>query len=179
MKTIILFTTALSVSLDSFFCGLSMSVKTTKNFKFLLGISFSVFLLCILGSLFGASLYGLLSNFSEIIGGSILIIISVFGFLENLKEKTTPINTKDNIFLESVIIGFAIGLDGAVGCLSLSLMGYNSLLVPILITFVHVLLMNLAILISKSKLSKFLKKFSFTPPLILFLLGLFKLIFSI
>ena len=99
--------------------------------------------------------------------------------LENLKGKTTPLKTKDNIFLESVIIGFAIGLDGAVGCLSLSLMGYNSLLVPILITFVHVLLMNLAILISKSKLSKFLKKFSFTPPLILFLLGLFKLIFSI
>ncbi len=179
MKTIILFTTALSVSLDSFFCGLSMSVKTKENFKFLIGISLSVFILCIAGRYLGTTMYDALSNFSEIVGGSILLIISLFGFFEREKEKNLLVKSKDNIFLESIIIGFAIGLDGAAGCLSLSLMGYSSLFVPILITFIHVLLMNFAILISKSKASKFLKKFKFTPHLILFLLGSYKLISAI
>lgn len=178
METLILFTTALSVSLDSFFCGLSMSVKTKENLKFLIGISLSVFILCIIGSTLGITAYNALSNFSEIIGGSILIIIAIIGFIENKKDKHAH-NKTDNIFLESLIIGLAIGIDGAVGSLSLSLMGYNSIFVPILITVIHVVLMNFAILISKSKASRFLKKFKNTPQIILLLLGTYKLITTI
>ncbi len=178
MDALILITTALSVSLDSFFCGISMSVKTKENFKFLIGISLTVLLLCLLGSGLGLKAYNALSGFSEIIGGSILIIIAIWGFFDS-KNKKVPNAKNDNIFLESIIIGFAIGLDGAVGSLSLSLMGYNSILVPILITVIHVILMHIAILISKSKASKILKKFENTPQIILLLLGTYKLITGI
>ena len=178
METLILLTTALSVSLDSFFCGLSMSVKTKENFKFLIGITLSVFLLCIIGNTLGIKAYNALSNFSELIGGIILIIIAIFGFFDN-KNKSVSACKTHNIFLESIIIGFAIGLDGAAGSLSLSLMGYSSIFVPILITLIHAILMHIAILISNSKATKFLKKFKHTPSLILLLLGTYKLITAI
>ena len=155
-----------------------MSVKTKENFKFLICISLSVFMLCIIGSTLGITAYNALSNFSEIIGGSILIIIAIFGFLKNRNDSVST-SKSDNIFLESLVIGFAIGLDGAMGSLSLSLMGYNSIFVPILITFIHVILMHIAILLSKSKASKLLKKFNSTPQIILLLLGTYKLITGI
>ncbi len=177
MESLILFTTALSVSLDSFFCGLSMSVKTKENLKFLIGISLSVFILCILGSTLGIKAYGTLSSYSEIIGGSILIIIAIIGFIENKKDK--HVFKTNDIFLESLLIGIAIGFDGAVGSLSLSLMGYNPIFVPILITVIHVVLMNFAILISKSKATTVLKKFKNSPQIILLLLGTYKLILAI
>ncbi len=178
MKNTILLMTALSVSLDSFFCGLSMSVKTKKNFKFLLGISLSVLILCFLGSTLGQKMQNLLIDFSELLGGLILLFISLLGFLEK-EEKTLLINEKDSVFLESLIIGFAIGLDGAMGSLSLSLMDYNIIIVPLLITGVHVLLMNFAIIISSSKVATPLKKLKSTPYIILFLLGTYKIISSI
>lgn len=176
MEILILLTTAFTVSLDSFFCGLSMSIKTKDNFKFILGISLSVFTLCILGRFIGIKTSNALLNYSEMVGGSILIIIALFGFIENLNksEYSTPCK---NLFLESIIIGFAIGLDGSAGCISLALSGYTSILVPVLITIVHVILLNVAILISKTKVAKTLNKYKFTPQIILFLLGCFKIIF--
>ncbi len=178
MKNIILLTTALSVSLDSFFCGLSMSVKTKKNFRFLFGISLSVLTLCFLGSTLGQKMQELLIEFSELLGGGVLLLISLFGFLKT-EESELLVNEKENVFLESLIIGFAIGLDGAMGSFSLSLMGYNKIIVPLLITGAHVLLMNFAIIISSSKAVNPLKKLKSTPYIILFLLGSYKIISSI
>ena len=177
MKILILMTTALSVSLDSFFCGLSMLIKTKDNFKFVFGISLSVFILCILGRIIGIKTSSALFSYNEIIGGSILIIISAIGFFETFKNEDFSIREK-NIFLESLTIGFAIGLDGSAGCVSLALSGYTSIFVPIFITLVHVLLMNLAIFISKLKISKLFIKFKCTPHIILFLLGASKIIFA-
>ena len=176
MEVFILLTTAFSVSLDSFFCGLSMSIKTKDNFKFIFGISLSVFILCILGRLIGVKTSNALLNYSEIVGGSILVIIAVIGFFENIRKNTFSSSSK-NLFLESIIVGFAIGLDGSAGCVSLALSGYTSIFVPILITVVHVILLNVAILISNTTIAKRLNKYKFTPQIILFLLGSFKILF--
>ncbi len=176
MKTLILFTTALTVSLDSFICGLSMSIKTKENFKIVFGISFSVLIICLLGSIIGSNLYGFLSYFSELVGGLILIALSISGF-KGKTEKTLLLKPPNiQTLKESVIIGLAIGLDGAVGCLSLSLMGITSLIVPIFITAMHVLLMNFAIAITNTRPAKILKKHSHVPYFILFTLGIYKLV---
>ncbi|MBO5926073.1 MAG: manganese efflux pump [Clostridia bacterium] len=78
MKNLVLFTTAFSVSLDSFFCGLSMSTKSNKNMSFLFGISSSVLILCLIGSTLGTKMRDFFENLGEILGGAILIIISFF-----------------------------------------------------------------------------------------------------
>ena len=176
MEILILLTTVFTVSLDSFFCGLSMSIKTKDNFKFIIGITISVFTLCVLGRLIGIKMSSALLNYSEIIGGTILIIIAIIGFIEEIKNSNFLLQEK-NLFLESIIIGLAIGLDGSAGCVSLAISGYKSIFVPILITLVHVILLNLAIFISNTKLAKRLLKYKLTPQIILFLLGCFKIIF--
>ena len=178
MKNLVLFTTAFSVSLDSFFCGLSMSTKSNKNMSFLFGISSSVLILCLIGSTLGTKMRDFFENLGEILGGAILIVISFIGFLEKENTSTFLIKKSNSVFIESLIIGFAIGLDGGGGCLSLSLIGYTSLYVPFLITAVHVLLINLAIAISNSKVSVILKKFKHTPQIILLLLGCYKILFA-
>ncbi len=177
MKIIMLITTALSVSLDSFFCGLSMSVKTKENFKFLTGISLSVFILCVVGGTLGVRAHSFFADYSDLVSGGILLIIALFGLLKKDGEERTDLKNKNNIFLESLIIGVAIGLDGAMGCLSLSLMGYGAIIPPIVITIIHLLLMNVAIKLTGSKIAKPLKKFSFTPYMILLALSFSKIFF--
>ena len=176
MKTLILFSTALTVSLDSFICGLSLSIKTKENFKIIFGISLSVFIICLLGSVIGTKLYATLSRVGELIGGLILIAISVNGINRKAKETTLLKTTSSNTLKESVIIGLAIGIDGAVGCLSLAIMGITSLIVPVFITAMHILLMNFAIAIANTPPAKTLKKHSLIPYFILLALGIYKIV---
>lgn len=178
MNNIIILTTAISVSLDSFFCGLSMSLKTDKVFSFTLGIILSVFALCLVGSFLGVSLGNALVSLSQLISGCILLLVAFSKFIKNDRsKKMLPSSTTFNsVFIESIFIGLAIGLDGAVGCFSLSLIYPRGLIIPLLITALHVFLISFSIMITNSKLIRKLSNYEFIPTLILLLLGVYKIL---
>ena len=174
MIVIYLVFTALSVSLDSFFCGLSTSSRGDNDLITLLGISGTVFLLCFTASTIGTQFSEFLSGGADILGGAILIVVAAYGLIRK-EDKNLLIKPKQNSLIQAIIIGFSIGLDGALGCFSLTVLGMNAMLVTVYITAFHVLLLELSF-IAASKLKKLAERFRFLPPLILFALGYFKLI---
>ncbi len=178
MNNIILFTTMVSVSLDSFFCGLSMSLKTNKFLTFTLGIILSVFTLCLIGSFIGITLGNLLVSVSQIISGVILIIIAICGFFNDntTKKMLTSYQDTFSTFNESILVGIAIGIDGAVGSFSLSLIYERGIIIPLIITALHVFLIDLSIIITNNKIVKKLSKYEYIPQIILLLLGVYKIL---
>ncbi len=178
MNNFTLFTTAIVVSLDSFFCGLSTRLKTNERFTFTLGIILSVFTLCLLGSFFGESVGKNFLTVSQLISGYILIFIAFLGFFKKDRfDKITDLDSNSfSVFIESIVLGLAIGLDGGVGCFSITLVYGNRLFVAVLVTLLHLLLINLSILITCNKIIKKISKYQIVSQIILLLLGVYKII---
>lgn len=172
---------ALSVSLDSFFCGLSASMKINRNFKTILGIILSVFILSVIGSFLGEKAGESLKNTANLLGGTILSVIAVIDYFSEKKENENGkfFSRKNNNFLQGIVLGLAVGIDGAVGCFTLSLLGVKGLIAPLTVTAFHLVLLILAFLITDLSFAKKLAKKSFIAPLILFLLGIYKIISGI
>ena len=74
-----------------------------------------------------------------------------------------------------MVVGLAVGLDGACANFSLALMGYTGVVVPALIALLHAAMIYLGISLSDTNALSFFKKADFLSPLILALLGLYKL----
>ena len=175
MRAILLIFTALSVSLDSFFCGLSLSARQYKNSTTLLGISGTVFLLCLSAATLGSRFSLFLDSGANVIGGAVLIMVAAYGLIFDNGENKLISLSKKSSFLQAVILGFSIGLDGALGCFSLTITGMNAILVTLFITAFHVLLLQFSF-IAASKITNVIERFKFLPSLILFALGYFKLL---
>ena len=75
-----------------------------------------------------------------------------------------------------MLTGFAVGIDGALANLSLSLMNINEFYVPIIIAVMHALMIWLGILLSQTKFAKKFAKIEIFSPLILIFLGTEKLL---
>ncbi len=170
MNFLFLLTTATSVSLDSFFAGFSLSSKINKKLIVLLGLTSVVFLLCLITNTIGIYLQNNISEKSANVGGIILVAIGLY----NIFSKQ-DISSSKNAFKLSLILGFGVGLDGAFANLSLSIMGYNSFYVPIIIAIMHLVFIGLGILLSSSKIMHKLNKIKIFAPLILISLGLYKI----
>ena len=178
MRAFLLVFTALSVSLDSFFCGFSLSANRNKNFITLLGISGTVFLLCLFASTLGTRFGAFFNSGANVIGGAVLIMVASCGFISDKSENTLIKNNEKHQLAQAIIIGFSIGLDGALGCFSLTISGMNSLLVCLYITAFHLLLLELSFIVANN-VKRMVERFRFLPSLTLFALGYFKLLTSI
>lgn len=172
MSILFLLITAITVSIDSFFGGLSLSVKTKNKLLSLLGVVLAVFTVCFLGSTFGELFGKLLENYASVFSGFILLLVGIVGVFTCKNEKELGGGAS---FLSSLVVGFSVGLDGAVGCFSLTSAGYNPYLTCSLITLVHALLMIISFLIA-DKIPKKIKRCKILPPLILIFLGFYKII---
>lgn len=164
--------TAFTVSIDSFLCGLSLSMSGGKKFPILLGITCTVFLMCCITNYGAYFLTDTITEKTASLGGIILIAIGI----DNLIKKNGNLPERSNNLSLALITGFGVGLDGAVANLSLSLMGINALYVPITIALMHLLLIYLGIILSKTKLAKRFSKINFIAPLILIVLGAYKVL---
>ena len=82
----------------------------------------------------------------------------------------------EKAFNKSLIVGFAVGLDGAAATLSLSLMGYTEFYVPLLITVMHLITIVLGTHLSESRLFCGMKNLKAAAPVLLIGLGAYKLI---
>ena len=129
--------------------------------------------MCLITNYFGLFFSEYLNEKTANFGGIILIGIGLWNLFK--KDKTTNDNGK-GILKQSILTGFAVGLDGALGNLSLSLMGFNKIYVPITIAVMHALLIGLGILLSQKTFAKKIGKYQFIPPTILILLGCYKVL---
>ena len=82
---------------------------------------------------------------------------------------------QSTLIKQSIISGFAVGLDGAFLNLSLSIMGVNQFYVPVIIAVMHGCMIAIGIAISNTSFIRNSKRFAVIPPLILIVLGLYKL----
>ena len=173
MQLLFLLTTALTVSIDSFLCGLSIETQYKGGYKMLLGITFAVFLVCLLGGFCGATLGEFFKNYSNLVGGIILYLVAVINSMPKREKpnKITPINL--NVFKKSIMVGFGVGVDGALACFSLASTGYDALTVVSLITVMHLITLLFAIILV-DKLKNKLSNYENLSPLILAFLGAFK-----
>ncbi len=165
-----LFITAFTVSIDSLICGFSLSLGKGKKLPFVIGISLTVLVMCLITN-YGALLFkDYLNEKSTIIGGIILVLVGIYNLTYGKKQVSNK-----SAFVQSFITGFAVGIDGALANLSLSLMGINAFYVPPFIALMHAVMIYVGSTLSQSKISKKIFKLDFLPPLILILLGLIKI----
>ncbi len=178
MEYFFLLITSLSVSIDSFFSGLSLSLKRYNKIKVIFIVAITVFLMCFTCAKLGSTASSVIKTYSSLVGGLILIIISFSDTLKNKQPIKTLLNktSNGNLFYEAFLIGFSIGLDGALGCMMLTILGFNYLLVTALITFMHVILLLSSFIVSN--IFAFEKNYiiDIIPSCILFILGIIKLL---
>lgn len=165
--------TAFTVSIDSFVCGFSLSFIKGKKLFIVFGIFITVFTMCILTNFLPVLFSNTINEKTASLGGIILVLLGIYNLFSKEKKKTENSNT---ILKQSVLTGFAVGLDGACANLSLSLMGINSIFVPLIIAVMHGVLISFGIILSKALKIKLENKLHFLPPLILIALGVYKII---
>ena len=165
--------TALTVSVDSFFCGFSLSFTTNKKLPTILIISLTVFIMCIITNYLTTFFVDKITEKTACLGGLILIVVGLYNLIKKKDDKS--LSTKATI-KQSIATGFAVGTDGATANLSLSLMGLNAFYVPLTIALFHALMIWLGIVLAWYFNSKKFAKIEFIPPLILIVLGAYKLL---
>ena len=163
--------TALTVSIDSFLCGFSLSINNNKKFTLVGTITLIVFIMCLITNYGAILLQNILTEKTTSFGGLVLIGIGIYNLLK--PNDNTSISNK-NFIIQSISAGFAVGLDGAIANLSLSLMGINTLQVPLTIAVCHGLMLFLSVILAKTKIAQKIGKLNFVAPIILICLGLYK-----
>ena len=153
MKVLFLLFSAITVSADSFFVGLSL-YNRSKDYKgVLIGVLSAVFCLCLLGATVGFLIPEKFANFANFLAGCCLIIIAI-NELNKTKIFVNMLAFEESLLNLSLIGGVSIGIDGFIGSLTLVLLNYNPLLVALLITLTHGLLLCLSFWAS-NKLNQF------------------------
>ena len=166
--------TAITVSIDSFACGFSLAFSIKRKALVVFGISLTVLLMCTITNYATMLFTDIITEKTACFGGIILILVGIYNLLSHNSECHLIKNKSD--LAQSVLSGFAVGLDGALANLSLSLMGINAFYVPIVIAITHAITVSLGILLASTKIVNKFAKIEFLPPLILILLGGYKLL---
>lgn len=169
--TYFLILTAITVSIDSFFCGFSLALTTNKKTPIIFGIVLTVFLMCVFANYSAVLLRPYLNQKTSNLGGVILVFVGIYNLLKKEKE----FDSKKGVIYQSLIVGFAVGLDGAFANLSLAIMGMNQFYVPLIISLTHGITITIGILLARTKFVAGLNKIGFLPPLVLILLGAYKI----
>ncbi len=162
--------TAFTVSIDSLVCGFSLSLLKPKKLPIVLGITLTVLVMCVIANYLAVLLSDFLTEKTAGFGGLILIGVGAY----NLYKKDGVKLNDDNLYKQTLISGFAVGLDGAVANLSLSVMGINAFYVPLTIALFHGVMIFIGVSLPDLPLISKLEKYTFVAPLILIALGLYK-----
>ena len=136
----VVFLTALTVSIDALTAGIALASVKTVTARDTLTVGLVTFLLCAVARCLGQALILAPETEVSLIGGVLLFCVG----LRNLfpaPRSTRTIHATHNS--DVVWVGVAVGLDGALATLSLSLLGYNSALTPFLFGIMHALAVGL------------------------------------
>ena len=166
--------TAFMVSVDSLVCGFSLPKAEKNRLLIVLTISVTVFFMCCIANYSALYLKNVLSEKTTLIGGVVLIAVGIV----NLTKKDDTPSLLTGTLKQSLMVGFAVGIDGSAANLSLALMGINAFYVPVIIALMHAVMVLIGISIRQTFSGYRLEKYSFLPPLILTFLGVYKTIFA-
>ena len=168
--------TALTVSIDSFVCGFSLSFASNKKLPVVLLIACTVLIMCLFTNYAPLFFSDFLDENATFVGGFILLIVGFFNLIKCAKNFNQENNKSIVVSSKILLVGFAVGIDGALANLSLSLMCINAFYVPITIALMHALMVYLGIVLGGTSLSKKFGKIEFLPPLVLIVLGGYKML---
>ena len=163
----------IGVSIDGFFVGAALSFKNTKiNIKKLLLIGLIPILMAYPVMFFGYKISDLINdNIVKIIGFLLFLFMAINSYIEIKKEK----EIKELNLLNSLAIGFGIGLDSSICAFTLALLKYNIYITPIYFGVSHFILIWLGnFVFLKKKIN--LKYIKYLSPILFLCLALFKLI---
>ncbi len=162
--------TALTVSIDSMVCGFSLSLMKPKKIPIVIGITLTVLVMCIIANYSAMYFAHLLTEQTACLGGLILVAVGVYNLVKKNKKEL-----KDgSLYKQTLISGFAVGLDGAVANLSLSIMGINAFYVPLTIALFHGVMIFIGVSLPDLPILSKISKYTFIAPLVLIMLGLYK-----
>ena len=164
--------TALAVSLDSMLTGFAVGLKTKFTFAFSAIVAATTFMLCAIAVALGVLLDGVLGDLVQFCGVAFLITIGICNFV---KSADSEIENKLN-FKECIALGFAVGLDAGIANLSICLMGYTSMLIPLFFAVMHFIMVSLGFALASTPLVKKLKHTNKIAGIMLIFLGIWKLI---
>ena len=99
--TYFLILTALTVSIDSFVCGFSLSFLGKKKFPIVIGIAITVFLMCLITNYATKLFSDYINEQTASLGGLILIFIGIFNLLK--KENNDAHLTKDKKIIPQIL----------------------------------------------------------------------------
>ena len=163
----------ISVSIDGFFVGTALALKNTRiNIKKLLIIGLIPILMAYPVMFLGYKVSDIISNnFIKFTGFLLFFIMSIKSYIEIKKEK----EVKELDLINTLTIGFTIGLDSSVCAFTLALLKYNIYITPIYFGISHFILILLGNYLFLKKEIK-LKYLKYLSPILFLCLALFKLI---
>lgn len=165
--------TALTVSIDSLVCGFSLALVCKKKLYVILGVALTVFVMCLITNYAPVAFENKISEKTTGFGGLVLILVGVYNILKGKNDASIKENSP---LPQSLLTGFAVGIDGAIANLSLSLMGMNAFYVPVIIAVMHALAIFIGTILAETHIARKFAKIEFLPPLILIFLGGYKVL---
>lgn len=125
--------TAITVSVDSFVAGFSLSLNKKRNLQLPMTVAAVTYLLCVVACIVGQILRPFLENYVKYFGAAILFALGAMSVV-----RQEGICLSDISFGQCVAIGVSVGFDGAAACLSLAVQGLgNVLTLPLLFAATH------------------------------------------
>ena len=164
--------TAFTVSIDSFFCIFTLSLNGKRKFQIIPIIAITVFIMCLITNYLAKLFAPYLTERTANLGGIILVAIGIYNLLTCDKEVSL---TDGKFTKQAFLVGVAVGLDGAAANLSLSILGINAFYVPVIIALTHAFASLLGVLLSSLSNKLSFERLKFISPLLLILLGGYKL----
>lgn len=133
-EIVLLLSTAIIVSLDSFVAGFSLSLNKKANAVLPVAVALVTLILCALTTVAGTLLADYLDESVDIFGATVLVTLAIINLF---KKEDEQLNSLQQItIIESLAMGFAVGTDAAVANLSLAVEGCG-LSAPIVFAVTH------------------------------------------
>ena len=107
----IILITAITVSLDSFVAGFSLSLNKRQSTLLPAAVALITLLLCLVTSFVGGFLSQFAQQYINWIGAALLLLLAVINIADG---KTESARLDDVTPLTSVTIGIAVGMDAAI-----------------------------------------------------------------
>lgn len=130
MNTLFVLATSVTVSIDSFFVGFSVSLEK-QDHSLPVTVAAVTYVMCLAASLFGQKLSGMLVD-GRYLGATILLMLAVF----NLFKRDEQVHSTS--FLQNLTTAVGVGTDGAAAALSLAIQCQGDVIfAPLLFATTH------------------------------------------
>ena len=163
--------TALAVSIDSMVAGFAIGLKTKNVWLFATIVSVATLLLCLVATFLNMIIQDSYNLFFKKTGALFLIFVGIANFAKKHEQMPKTLGIKEGISL-----GFAVGIDAGIANLSVCLLGYTYLWIPFLFAVTHFATVSVGAKLACTKLTHKLKHTNKISGVMLFCLGIFKLL---